>query len=55
MRHGCCGRPGRQIQPCVGARGQRGRCVQMESCVLGDLHQDYVKNRDYFCIMTSQG
>ncbi|XP_046686836.1 proclotting enzyme-like [Homalodisca vitripennis] len=48
-------RPGRQIQPCVGARGQRGRCVQMESCVLGDLHQDYVKNRDYFCIMTSQG
>lgn len=47
-------RPARQVQGCEVPGGQRGRCVNMEDCVLRDIHLDYVKNKGYFCLLRNQ-
>lgn len=47
-------RSARQVQGCEVPGGQRGRCVNMEDCVLRDIHLDYVKNKGYFCLLRNQ-
>lgn len=47
-------RPARQVQGCEVPGGQRGRCVNMEDCVLRDIHLDYVKNKGFFCLLRNQ-
>ncbi|XP_075223332.1 clotting factor G beta subunit-like [Lycorma delicatula] len=37
-------------ESCYGYKGTKGRCLDLEVCVLKPLEEDYIKYKDYFCI-----
>ncbi|XP_075223331.1 venom protease-like [Lycorma delicatula] len=44
------GKPQVTGETCTGYDGQKGRCLQLENCVLQALKENYIKYKAYYCI-----
>lgn len=44
-------KPTKLVQECEGPNNIDGRCLPMEECVIRDINKDYVKHKEYFCVL----
>ncbi|BET01654.1 serine protease [Nesidiocoris tenuis] len=47
-------RPKAKELSCLGGKNEPGHCVPLETCVLKELIEDYLKYRGYFCVLENQ-